>query len=369
MKYAQALQRIEQADLMLHDLTKSVQQRQQQGKQFSPEEIQAANSRKMQYSQAIKISKEYISGLQRQQTEWRNQQVQVLNEGAGHRTQAPSGFGDAMGNSMPQTQEEHGVHSNPQQLPGEQPASAATSNSIPDASKPQVNQQGRPSLNLAGAALPGQVSNIQTHPSQTQVPPAGVAGTQGASSSLNMGTGTPNSQQDHSQQNPHNPSATSQVPHPLSHKAAVAQAARSYSQPSIPLSTSQPSSHAHPQMGNRDPPNNNCKWPIPKNLNVAPLQPVQMGHARPTLSGGPSTGALGPMGQPGIQKHPGYVLEGEGERVLSKKKLEELVRQVTGGTDGEGGETLDPDVEEASHSLSLYHRTAYARTKGYSRRS
>jgi transcription initiation factor TFIID subunit TAF12 len=54
------------------------------------------------------------------------------------------------------------------------------------------------------------------------------------------------------------------------------------------------------------------------------------------------------MGQPGIPKFPGYVLEGEGERVLSKKKLEELVRQVTGGSDGEGTETLDPDVEEVS---------------------
>ena len=352
MKYAQALQRIEQADSMLHELTKSVQQRQQQGKQFSQEEIQAANSRKMQYSQAIKVSKDYISGLQRQQLEWRNQQAQVLNEGAGHRTQAPNGFGDAMGNSISQSQEDSGAHSNPQQLPSEQQASAATSNSIPDTSKPQLNQQGRPPLNPAGAAPPGQASNIQTQISQTQVPSVGAANTQGASSSLNIGTGTPNSQPDHSQQNPHNPSASSQAPHPLSHKAAVAQAARSYSQPSIPQTTSQPSSHAHPQMGNRDPPSNS-KWPIPKNLNVAPLQPVQMGHARPTLSGGPSTGALGPMGQPGIQKHPGYVLEGEGERVLSKKKLEELVRQVTGGTDGEGSETLDPDVEEVRYSLSI----------------
>jgi transcription initiation factor TFIID subunit 12 len=54
------------------------------------------------------------------------------------------------------------------------------------------------------------------------------------------------------------------------------------------------------------------------------------------------------MGQPAVQKYPGFVLEGEGERVLSKKKLEELVRQVTGGSDGDGAESLDPDVEEVS---------------------
>jgi transcription initiation factor TFIID subunit 12 len=61
------------------------------------------------------------------------------------------------------------------------------------------------------------------------------------------------------------------------------------------------------------------------------------------------------MGQPAIQRHPGYVLEGEGERVLSKKKLEELVRQVTGGTGGEGdeGESLTAEVEEVSSAYVL----------------
>src|SRR5690606_20612255 len=54
-------------------------------------------------------------------------------------------------------------------------------------------------------------------------------------------------------------------------------------------------------------------------------------------------GTMGVMGQPAIQKHPGYVLEGEGQRVLSKKMLDILVRQVTGGGEGEG---LSPDAEE-----------------------
>ena len=72
-----------------------------------------------------------------------------------------------------------------------------------------------------------------------------------------------------------------------------------------------------------------------------------MGPARPTLSGGPNNGATTSLSQPAIQRHPGYVLEGEGERVLSKKKLEELVRQVTGGgVEGEEGETLSAEVEE-----------------------
>jgi transcription initiation factor TFIID subunit 12 len=47
------------------------------------------------------------------------------------------------------------------------------------------------------------------------------------------------------------------------------------------------------------------------------------------------------MGQPAIQQTSGYVLESESQHVLSKKKLRELVMQVTGGSD-----SLTPDIEE-----------------------
>ncbi|KAL1997858.1 hypothetical protein VTN02DRAFT_553 [Thermoascus thermophilus] len=137
-------------------------------------------------------------------------------------------------------------------------------------------------------------------------------------------------------------------PRPLSHQAAMAQAAQNYSnvnQQNMAQAAANP--HAHPQgyIGNRSAENStrNVNMAIPKNLNVPPPEPVAMGPARPTLSGGPSHGAMGMMGQPAIQKHPGYVLEGEGQRVLSKKMLDILVRQVTGGGEGEG---LTPDAEE-----------------------
>jgi transcription initiation factor TFIID subunit 12 len=57
----------------------------------------------------------------------------------------------------------------------------------------------------------------------------------------------------------------------------------------------------------------------------------------------------GVMGQPALQKTPAFSLEADGEqRVLSKKKLDELVRQVTGVTNaGEGNEVLSVEVEEA----------------------
>ncbi|KAK4692305.1 transcription initiation factor TFIID subunit 12, partial [Lecanoromycetidae sp. Uapishka_2] len=109
--------------------------------------------------------------------------------------------------------------------------------------------------------------------------------------------------------------------------------------------------HAHPQQDQRNQ-NNHAKMPIPKDLNLQPTQPVSMGPSRPTMTNGPN--AMGAIGQPAIQRHPGYVLEGEGEHVLSKKKLEELVRQVTGGTGGEGeeGEALTAEVEETLLSVA-----------------
>jgi len=93
------------------------------------------------------------------------------------------------------------------------------------------------------------------------------------------------------------------------------------------------------------------KMPIPKHLPeraAAPPQPVSINQSRPTLSGGPSNSGNGVLSQPVLAKTPGYSMEGEGDRVLSKKKLDELVRQVTGGGQGlEGGEGLAPDVEES----------------------
>ena len=52
------------------------------------------------------------------------------------------------------------------------------------------------------------------------------------------------------------------------------------------------------------------------------------------------------MGQPAFQKPPQYAVADEAGRVLNKNKLDELVRQVTGGSEGLGGEGVSADVEE-----------------------
>jgi transcription initiation factor TFIID subunit 12 len=78
-----------------------------------------------------------------------------------------------------------------------------------------------------------------------------------------------------------------------------------------------------------------------------------IGSGRPTFSGGSGIGG-GVMGQPALAKTPAFQLEGEGDRVLNKKKLDELVRQVCGGTaEGDEGNLLSPDVEEVCFPLSF----------------
>lgn len=68
-------------------------------------------------------------------------------------------------------------------------------------------------------------------------------------------------------------------------------------------------------------------------------------------------GQMGMSGQPGIQRPPQFTLEGEGDRVLSKRKLDELVRQITGTAASASAETstttaLTPEVEGAVLQLA-----------------
>ncbi|KAI4716673.1 hypothetical protein E4T48_07143 [Aureobasidium sp. EXF-10727] len=152
------------------------------------------------------------------------------------------------------------------------------------------------------------------------------------------------------QQQPYQSPAPQGQPQALSHADAINQAQRNYSAQQVQggTPTSQPGGQAfnHTQSSVNV---GNPKFPIPKNLpTTGTHNPVPLGPARPTF-GGPSNGAPGMMGQPAVQKTPHFILEGEGDRVLSKKKLDELVRQVTGVGEGDG---LTPDVEESVLTLA-----------------
>jgi transcription initiation factor TFIID subunit 12 len=93
---------------------------------------------------------------------------------------------------------------------------------------------------------------------------------------------------------------------------------------------------------------------LPEKATQVPTPVQNMGGiqpGRPSYTGGTGI-AGGVMGQPALPKIPAYQLEGEGTQVLNKKKLDELVRQVSGGTaEGQEGDLLTPDVEEVSYLL------------------
>jgi transcription initiation factor TFIID subunit 12 len=146
-------------------------------------------------------------------------------------------------------------------------------------------------------------------------------------------------------------------PRPLTHGEATTQAARTYSSSqTVPTPNVMASAaHSHPHL-QRDVSNpavvKQSMMPIPKHLPeraIGTPQAVNMPASRPSYSGGPSGSGMGVMQQPVVARPPSFVVEGEAERVLNKRKLDELVRQVTGGGgEVEGGEGLSADVEDVS---------------------
>lgn len=182
-------------------------------------------------------------------------------------------------------------------------------------------------------------------------------------------------------QTPQTPTPTTGAPRSLSHSAALNLANQSRSQPnSVPTTTQPPQQQSTPQgagstpssagvMGTAQQPQPGHphahptqlpqatltqKLPIVKTLPekaTMPPQPVSTSvggvqPGRPTYTqGGGTTGGI--MGQPVLPKIPVVQMEGEGERVLNRKKLDDLVRQVCGGqAEGQEGNGLTPDVEE-----------------------
>lgn len=343
-KYAQALQKVEVAGSKLQELQNVAEQRQNQGKSFTTEEAQSLNQMRMNCQKQSNEGREFLAKFRSVQDQLKDQlrAQQVQNSGLLNGNQGPAMTAESVAHSTQQATSGTATQTNQQQIgtdPQNQPQN------VNPALEAARNMGARPSISPSNNVQP---PNRQLPPSQAPIPPLGNPSHQPVPHPpphINTSVGPP--PQTQSPQSMQPTSAQLGPPHPLTHQDAVAHAARTYSQPNL-QTTPQSSTHAHPQMGSRDMQNNNVKMPIPKNLNVPQPQQVSMGPARPTMSGGPSTGAMAPMGQPAIQKHPAYVLEGEGERVLSKKKLEELVRQVTGGGESEEGEGLTAEVEEVS---------------------
>ncbi|KAI1503995.1 transcription initiation factor TFIID subunit A-domain-containing protein [Biscogniauxia marginata] len=185
--------------------------------------------------------------------------------------------------------------------------------------------------NIPSAGTPTQASaRVQTPQSSTQQPPGSVRplthsmAVNRANSSANV-TGQPNT-------------ATSGITTTPGSNSLMNNASQ---QPGH--------SHAHPQPSTSA---LTSRMPIPKTLPekaTAVPTAVTLGGGntagRPTFGGGNGAGV---NNQPVITKMNAPQFDAEGDHVLSKKKLDELVRQVCGGgTPGVDGNYLTPDVEES----------------------
>lgn len=353
LRYGIALQKQEVGRARITELRQHFGQRQGAGN-MSPEEVQEFKSRQLAAEKLYREGTDFLNKFKEQQENFKQQQVNRT----GVQNPVPSPNPEQAA-AAPANENRPNVPIQPGQGPTPAPH---TINSAVHAARNQVGQSMSPAT-----SQPSQPATTQP---QVPAVPAGLPQQPHSQAQLPQGnprtqapfTQAPNIDGTSAPVQPVNPQG---VPRPLSHQAAMAQAAQNYTTTGNSNTTNTNTNnsmtphnmnqavanpHAHPQgyIPNRASDNStrNINMAIPKSLNVPPPEPVSMAPARPTLSGGPSHGAMGMMGQPAIQKHPGYVLEGEGQRVLSKKMLDGLVRQVTGGGEGEG---LTPDAEEVDH--------------------
>jgi transcription initiation factor TFIID subunit 12 len=252
------------------------------------------------------------------------------------------------------------------------PAQAQPSPTIqaPQAQPATQTQQPQPSQQSQQSQQPQ--PPIKIEPGTQPLPTLNTALAATVGGMQSVGTPTQNSARLHTPQSATPTTANANI-RPLTHAAAINLA--SQQRPGGPAGTpttgpgntpapalgvigsgqQQGHSHAHPPQPTVPAPPPHSKLPIPKVLHEKATQmptPVPniggIGSGRPTYSAGGGMGG-GVMNQPALPKTPAYQLEGEGERILNKKKLDELVRQVCGGTaEGQEGNMLTPEVEEVS---------------------
>ena len=336
-RYGKGLVAMENATARLAALDSLQQKRAEEGKPFTPEEEKDFKEKKETAQKTHNDARTFVDNF-RQQQKLAGQKASQAGNGA-----QPGSGGIADGGQAavrPQIS---------QQSPNPALQASQTVNAAIEAARNQQLGGARPQMpnTPSNPNIPQQSPQVQSIKQEAGVPQINTQ--------MQGRPGQNNSPQSAVPQSAHSvapQSATAgPVPRALTHQAALQTAARTYSSGQ---SSGTPNvmghSHTHPSAPRETQNVITNKMPIPKQLPeraAAPPGPVPMPQPRPTFSGGPSNSGSGVMSQPVLQKTPGYSMEGDGDRVLSKKKLDELVRQVTGGGEGlGGGENLTPEVEE-----------------------
>lgn len=321
-RYAAALYKQEFHFRGLQQADVQVQQLRSQGRDIPPALIQQRQKHQEQAAHA----KAFIDQIMQQQQTLRQQQQQAARNANGPM------LNQNQAQPQPLNQQNLQSNTNARPLPQNVPNDVARQQQV---NRPATASHAHAPPNIAATAtsvgqsnVPGtpQLSNFTT-PRQPQPGSAGPFSQTTQASIPASGT-------------------QQQGPVPYSHQGAIDAAAKSYSSN---VATQQPAVSgqiAGPTYNRTDMEKNNRKsWSISRDFKPTAPQPVQMSASRPTLAG-PNNGPMGPMGQPAIQQQPRYNLQGPGDRVLDKKKLDELVRQVCGGGDGSSAQGLHPEVEE-----------------------
>lgn len=369
LRYGIALQKQEVGRARIADLRQQFAQRQSQGN-MTQEEMQEFKNRQLAAEKLFREGSDFLTKFKEQQESFKaqsqsgqqmsQQQGQIASAASTQQPAVPAGTAANVTAAQAAPSNQAGVATNV--MPGQTPAPAPhTINSAVNAARNQAGQLMSPSTSLPGQVPSASSAGATAAPSHAQpsaqrAQPPSQQGTPGAQVNFSQ---TPNP--DGSTPTPTGPPQPMNQgpPRPLSQQAAMQQAANYNTsnqgqQQNQQVNQAANNQQAHPPgyLANRstDTPNRSINMVIPKNLNVSTPEPVPMPSSRPTFSGGPSHNQMGVMGQPAIQKHPGYVLEGEGQHVLSKKMLDILVRQVTGGGEGE---MLSPDAEEVRKETQL----------------
>lgn len=383
-QYTIALVTMENTRNKIQQIDNLIKDRQEKGT-LKPEEQEAFRQHKEQTQRAHDEARKSLE-------QFRQQQEQLRAQAEKNKAQQQGGAG-AQGQSQTQQAPGQGGQIQPQGQIRPQPAQnlsqtagapsdqqlqnpqavTATVNAAVEAAKNQAPQI--PNINTQTGA-----AQIKPQPgAQVQQPQVGIkqehpqpqpVNTQAAALAQQSLAGTPTQT---AAQVP-TPQSATPVPgngRPLSMQAAVQAANERVAQPGTPM-PGQPAngsfvasanggatpsavpSHSHPVTPQQQTVQSYpAKMPIAKQLPDKATQPPQAvgisggaGPGRPTYNGGTGTSG-GVVTQPALPRVPMYVHEAEGEHVLSKKKLDELVRQVCGGSaEGQEENLMAPEVEE-----------------------
>ncbi|KAK5939616.1 Transcription initiation factor TFIID subunit 12 [Knufia obscura] len=294
-RFGQAIQRAQMAKSKRNELQRAANARTQGGNPLTPEETTGLQAKLQQCDKAIRESQNFMEKFKEQQEQFRSARPQQQQQ----RYPQPGGPSQAVNEN------------------------AGASENQPQGAQMQQNAQGPQAHSIATAQAAARANAAS----------AGSAPVQGTPQSAGVTTGPQQTPIDQAQiQTPFNASSA-MMSQPSQSRPNTAAGPQSAVHPSANIQAS----HAHPQSAvNTHPlnPINGMKTnppSIPKNLQIPDPTPVQMPPARPTLNGGANVGFSGQLAQPAITTFPGYVLEhSEDGHLLSKKKLNDLVREVLG---------------------------------------